>query len=616
MSRRAIAPSRRPIAFLAALVVATGLVILPPSASEVRAATPDLTIVSTARYDVQPEAGRVRVTADLVLTNHKRDTTTKRFYFDQAFLSVQPSSSGYGLSGGGGGTPRVAVSKRTSTYTLLQLNLGARLYSGKSASYRLVFDIVDKGGAATRDVRIGASLVAFPVWAFATTSTAGSSVRVTFPKGFEVQVEAGDMPAPTTTGGGEVVLETGKLAKPLEFYAYLVGDRASAHSERIVTVDVGGTAVELTIQAWPDDEAWSERVGGLVSSALPLLAERIGLPWPRDGGLIVREAVTRSTGGYAGLFDPEGGEVEVAYYADGHVVLHEAAHAWFNGGLLADRWANEAFASYYGAEVAGPLKVKASGDALTPAIEKARIPLNAWGPIGREGDATETYGYAASVALARAIAERAGDDGLRAVWADAAARARYDAVVTAAGDWKLPRPVRDAMRAWQFEQATTLLDDAEAVLAQRRAILSAAAAAGLTAPTSLQTAFETPDGFAGATTEAAAELEAIARYVDAAAARPAGVDTMMTLGLWGSDPDADLDRAKTAFAAGDLAGSAGAAASASTLWAGAADLGRGRAVSLMTLAVAVVLAVILAAVWLRGRRRRGHGTMRAEDIGA
>ena len=69
----------------------------------------------------------------------------------------------------------------------------------------------------------------------------------------------------------------------------------------------------------------------------------------------------------------------------------------------------------------------------------------------------------------------------------------------------------------------------------------------------------------------------------------------MTLGLWGSDPDADLGRAKTAFAdrrPGRLGGER--RASASTLWAGAADLGRGRAVSLMTLAVALVLAVILA----------------------
>ena len=104
------------------------------------------------------------------------------------------------------------------------------------------------------------------------------------------------------------------------------------------------------------------------------------------------------------------------------MVLHESAHAWFNGGLLADRWANEAFASYYGLEAAEALEVKATGDELTPELEAARIPLNAWGAVGREDDKTEDYAYAATLALARAIAERAGADGLRAVWADAAAR--------------------------------------------------------------------------------------------------------------------------------------------------------------------------------------------------
>ena len=28
-------------------------------------------------------------------------------------------------------------------------------------------------------------------------------------------------------------------------------------------------------------------------------------------------------------------------------MLHEAAHAWFNGGFVADRWMAEGFASYY-----------------------------------------------------------------------------------------------------------------------------------------------------------------------------------------------------------------------------------------------------------------------------
>ena len=49
-------------------------------------------------------------------------------------------------------------------------------------------------------------------------------------------------------------------------------------------------------------------------------------------------------------------------------------------------------------------------------------PAQFLGPAHATSDpAVETYGYAASLELARAIAERAGDDALRRVWADAAA---------------------------------------------------------------------------------------------------------------------------------------------------------------------------------------------------
>ena len=54
--------------------------------------------------------------------------------------------------------------------------------------------------------------------------------------------------------------------------------------------------------------------------------------------LTVQEAVTRSSGGYAALFDPGAARIEVAYDAKPFVVLHESAHAWFNGRLIADRW--------------------------------------------------------------------------------------------------------------------------------------------------------------------------------------------------------------------------------------------------------------------------------------
>ncbi len=490
------------------------------------------------------------------------------------------------------------------------------------------------------------------------------------------------------------MFQTPKLDKPLSFFAFLVADKPGSYAERTVNATVGDVPVDLTIRGWVEDTGWSTRVGGLVGRALPLLSERIGLPWPRDGGLVVHETISRSTGGYAGLFDPAKGQIEVAYDAGDDVVLHEAAHTWFNGGLLADRWANEAFASYYGLEAAAALKVKvaAGAQALTPALEKARIPLNAWGALGAVDKASEDYAYAASLALARAIAKRAGPDGLRAVWADAAAgigayqppspggattsvgrrhdggpgdghrraglagpagparrsaarrptttcggsgsratqdlalldartaaRARYEAVVAAAGDWQLPRAVRDALRAWQFDDANRLLGAAEAVLTERTAIAGEAAAAGLTTPVTLRTAFESPDGFASATLEAAAEREAIARYTAAVAARPAAAvtDVVQEIGLWGTTPQADLDEARTLFAAGDLAGAADSASAAASAWSSAADIGRGRLAILGVVALAIAVALVLVGLWLRGRRRgRGDGTVAAGDIGA
>jgi hypothetical protein len=379
-----------------------------------------------------------------------------------------------------------------------------------------------------------------------------------------------------------VVFTRGELDKPLSFFAYLVGDRPGAYAERSLQVSVGGAPVDVTIRAWPDDEVWLNRVSDLVERALPELARQIGMDWRLDGPLVVQEAASRSTGGYAGLFDPAERRVEVAYYADDDVVLHELAHAWFNGSLLADRWANEGFASAYAAETMASLGLPSTVDELTEGMIDARIPLNAWGPIGREETATEDYAYLTSLDVAQAAVGLAGSAVMPGVWADAAgrigayqppagslepelvdgppdwrglldllearsgqsfadewrrcvvrdtdlplldarrdARARYGEILDAAGDWHLPRTIRDAMRAWQFDVATQLLDDADRILAQRTEIGDAAAASGLTPPASLEAAFELRDGFATASAEATAELEAIARYDAAVATRPA-----------------------------------------------------------------------------------------------
>jgi hypothetical protein len=658
-----------------ALVFAIGLVASPPAASDVRAATPDLTIVSDATYQVRPDDRLVRVTVDMKLRNNLRDTSTRRYYFDTAFLAVLPGTSRFRVSGPG--SPTVRATRQNDDYTLLRINLGRRLFSKKSANYRLTFDLKDSGGSSTRDVRVGDSLASFPVWAYASDDTPGSRVSVVFPKDYTVDVEVGDLPAPTTDDEGRTVYATPKLDKPLDFFAYFVADRPGAYDENEISTTVANAPVGVTVRSWAEDDAWGKRIGGLFEEGLPRLSERIGLPWPREEGLVVQESVSRSTGGYAGLFDPTRGHVEVAYYADDFVVLHEAAHTWFNGNLLADRWALEAFASYYALEAASDLKVTAKGDELTDELREAKIPLNGWGPIGREDTNTEDYAYAATLEVARQVAERAGEDGLQEVWQAAAdnagayqptddaaaepervlgppdwrglldlledhtdadyediwrewivrpddaaqlderatAREQYGSVNEEAAGWTLPRPIRDAMRAWQFDTAEGLLGEATAVLEQRDAIDRAAADAGLTPPDTLRTEFEGDDGFDDARAEIEDQLEVIDRYADAVATRPTNPDVFAQLGLWQETPEKELKTAATAYAAGDLEKSSAAADEARLTWIGAAGVGRTRALMILGAVIGVVLLIALAILTLIRVRRGGRRTTEVATAG-
>ena len=106
-------------------------------------------------------------------------------------------------------------------------------------------------------------------------------------------------------------------------------------------------------------------------------------------------------------------------------------------------------------------------------------------------------------------------------------------------------------------------------------------------------------------TEGGAELQAIERYVAATGRRPAEVTPITTLGLLGETPDADLDAAREAFARGELVASTEASDEAAASWLNAEPVGQGRAFSIGTIVVAVlfVLALLLATVKRRQRRR-------------
>ena len=447
MTRRLASARALPLVLLAlaaALLVTTLAPVagLTPPSRAIAAAT-DLTLVTDTTYTVQPSRSRVHVAMDVTARNNTRETKARRFFFDHAFLAVQPGATNVEITGAKGA--KAKVQKRSKDSTLLRIDFGSRLYSGRSRDFKVSFDLVDKGEPAERDLRVGPSLVTLPVWAHASNGAKGGTVTVRVPDGYDVSVEHGTFDTITTTDNGATELSTGKLAKPLDFFAFVSAQRPATFADTPLSVPAGDETIDLTLRGWEDDPAWTERVGDLFTRSLPVLREEIGLPWPHAEPLTVEEAASRSADGYAGLFDPAANRVEVAYWADRLVVVHEAAHGWFNGSLLADRWANEGFAALYASRAAKAIDAAGTDPALTDALAEHAIPLNAWAipPLAGEGApegtpegapdapaktpeaeaaaaATEAFGYAASFALATAIAERAGDDALRAVWADAA----------------------------------------------------------------------------------------------------------------------------------------------------------------------------------------------------
>ncbi|MBI2781312.1 MAG: hypothetical protein HYX55_05905 [Chloroflexi bacterium] len=656
-------PARAAVALGVAVVIASAVGFVPALAPEPAdaATAPGLTMVGATTYDVQPDVGRVAVTVQLAVTNQLKDTVTKRFFFRVGYITVLPGVSNLRITGGGA-QPAVSVSSATDTYTNLKIDLGANLAGGKSTTLTLDFDVKDPGGAPDRAVRISRSLVSFAAWAFATPGTPGATVDVRFPEGYSVTVGRGPLDGPVPDGTGHEHWTSGVLATPLSFVADISADRPADYdqTERTVTMAAGSATVQL--QAWPDDSAWRDRVGRLVERALPVLEREIGVPWPVDGPLAVHEALVRSTGGYAGLFAPADRRIEIAYSASDGTVLHELAHAWFNGGMVADRWAAEAFTSYYAEVAAKELGIEPVAPELPETPSPAAIPLNAWGPSGSEKPDTEAWAYAASLALARAIAERAGAEHMRAVWSKAragigayqpdpasteqasgppdwrglldllesetggdfgdlwrawvarpddlailadraATRGYYLRSAALAGDWRLPPATRLAMRAWRFDVARELLLATDAVLAQRKALETAAAAAGATLPGTLKATFEGTAGLATAAAEAQAEQATLEAITQAEAARPTesgvGEQLIISVGLLFADPGRSLGAAQVAFTAGDLEGAYATAQAAQTTWAKAAEVGRARIVS----TVLLLLAMVLLAGIVRGRGR-------------
>jgi tetratricopeptide (TPR) repeat protein len=497
-------------------------------------------------------------------------------------------------------------------------------------------------------------------------------VTVVFPADFTVQEEFGGLTR-SVFGSGEVVFSSGPIDDSTAVSAWFTAVQPVPQSDFLSrSFTLGHLSVAL--RYWADDPGWADQVESVLLQGYPVLRSLIGLGDPTGSTLTVTEATSEEIGGFAGSYDTATGQVQVSYFADPFVILHETAHMWFNTNLASDRWIDEAFASYYAEQAVLKLGLVDHAPVLTSTLMQAAVPLNDWAGSDQPSSTTDAYVYGATLEVARRIATLAGNDGLTAVWAlarsgkavyqpvsgaasevaagpldwrrfldlleqttgrqytsiwsqwivdssqapllvqRAQTRSAYADLLTAAGTWGAPPDVRAALESWQFDNAESLIERAQTVLSQRDQIRVDAAREGVQPPGTLQTKFAT-----GSVTAAAVEAtdeQAVLALIDAA--RRAEADSQgdtRILGLLGTDPAADLAAAGKAFESGDLGQALTLASRAQSAWEGANGTGQARLFGISAMLGGAALLGLLA-FWVRREgRKRGRLSLAIEEDG-
>jgi hypothetical protein len=627
----------------------------PPGAGHLARAA-EYTLVTTARYDVQPEDRRIVVAVDVTFKNTTPDPSGQFSVFNVVDLAIHTGAASVAASDSRGAL-RISVATRNGV-NVASVSPRTPVRYNQTMIFTLTYVLLD---AASPDIRIRPSAIVFPAWSFGTSG----AVAIVLPADYDVRVDGDDLTA--TRDASAVRLESGPVADPTTWLARVTAVRPSSYTTLSAGVALASGTVDLQVRAWTDDEAWGEATMALLTRALPLLEEGIGLDYPRVGPLVVVESVPDLVGE---LSEPvaEAGEIAVGFNQSPFTTLHQVAHVWISEQLVGDRWIREGFASQAAAAPAAELEVALPYDPAARSTElvEAAFPLISWG-AGAATAEQDAFGYAASWALAERLAAAVGADALRLAWGRiaagvsayepvaeeapaisgrpitpvdsrrlldqleavsgqdltaefaarvfdeaaaaelakrAAARQAYADLLIAAGDWGAPDPVLADLAAWRFDEAQAAIAEATAWLAARDELSAAIDAAGLATPDRLRDRYRVSGGGPDAQDELDAEAALVAGYTDVRAQiarRPSIVQQVGLLG--GEEPSARLAEASALFAEGDLRGAAEEVDAARARLAGAFADG---AVRLGSAGAVLVVLLVLAIVVARRRRARGY----------
>jgi hypothetical protein len=592
---------------LAALIGALAIVLAiaaPIGLTPVARAADKYELATKVHYVVQPGDRDIAVAVEATFTNLTPDPSGAYSVFETVPLAVHDVASSVTAKDAKGAL-QVKVARNDADVNVATVTLRDPLRYEKSATFTLSYLLPD---GKDPSVRVRPSLVIFPVWSFGTKS----EVSVDLPAAYEVRADGDTLSA--ARQGETTQLTSGTIADPSHWLALVTADRETAMVTSKRSVPLAGGTVDLQVRAWQDDPGWGESTLGLLGRVLPRLEKAIGVPYSRQGPLVVTEAVASPGGiGEAGR-DVQ--EMQVAFDQPPFTVVHQAAHVWFGDAFASDRWIREGLASHYAAMVARDLKVALPYDPAARAKQLAKdaFPLASWGSSSSTDQ--ESWAYAASWAAADRLAAAVGEqklqlalqriaagvggydpvtgekpspaqgvvpavdsrrllDQLEAVSgksladefaasvfgepvkaelpARKEARDRYTALLARAGDWGAPEPVRQALAGWNFTDATTEIEAASSWLGDRDRLVADIERAGLSTPHQLRDRYKADGGGSQARDELNAERAVVDDYATTLERANRSRSVIERVGLLGGqDPTALLASANGLFADGHL----------------------------------------------------------------
>jgi hypothetical protein len=612
-------------------------------------------------YDIHPDQGPVRVAWDVSIQNNDPQTTkgggggTQSFY-DTFSFPVLAGATAVAATSGDGTALRTGVTEAgTGPVATAAVTLDRRLFYQDTYDLHLQYEIPESRHTA---------LVVMPAYAFVPLVAGGdeATVDVSAPGGqpWSTSIDAADCTKTdasfTCTGADSVFLAgTAEVARP------------DLTATRNIEVQLRDQKVPVNITYFQGEDGFAQHVSDLATAALPVIEDIYGVTYSGPPAINVSERVRQVILGYEGLTscDASGCAVNISPMADDYTVLHELSHLW--SGLYSERWLSEGFAQYVSLKAAGYLpEGLVTGEPPPRAQPSVELQLDDWGEvksvIGASQDqlAVENAGYFRSQRFLdqlefdlgvetlrgtnQAISREGGpadsrrfmdvleevsgrnNDALFQEWVFPStmatllgdrreARDRLTNVIARAQEDGLKEDVPDKIQtmvdAWKFQDAFAALDKAESGLDTYGTLKGGlsrlredSAAAGLSLGDDIEKLVNGWD-FEGASAKARQASEALTAYNDARDKVSGGRNVWERFGLLGSDPEASLERAATAFSDGDFQGAIDHANDAVNAVNGASAAAM-RRVLIVTGIFAVFAVVILGTVWLSRRRDSGQ----------